>query len=276
MTAPDDTPSWEGLQPVPIRVLVKGASSAVWVSPPGGARTRQTFPWWLQAVLTSNGLPAEVRNAAREAQMITEALCDWDDEVQRWSPDVVILNYGQYECMPGILPRALERLGVGWHRHPGAVRDRIRRWIVAPTWRRLASMQRALDKALDPGPYRVKPKRFLRELERFLDQVRIVGSPLVLVMDTWPLSSRWVSWFPGMEARSAELRGCIHTWIAARGDPQVRLFPVSELLVRHDLDRALPDGVHYAAFVHREIAEELATIIAEWAQGEPHLRRSAG
>lgn len=276
MSVEADTPSWDGLSPAPIRVLVKGASSAVWVSPPGGARTRQTFPWWLEAVLHSSGWPAEVRNAAREAQMITEALCDWDTEIQQWSPDVVILNYGQYECMPGILPRALERLGVGWHRHAGPIRQRTRRWVITPTWRRLANLQRRLDKLLNPGPYRVKPKRILRELERFVEQVQIVGSPLVLVMDTWPLSSRWVEWFPGMQTRTIELRGQIHEWIANHADPQVRLFPVSELLQRHDLDVALPDGVHYAAFVHREIAESLSIVIREWAQTQPHLRRATG
>jgi hypothetical protein len=272
VTVDTDDPSWDGLKPRPIRILVKGASSTVWVAPPGGSRRRQTFPWWLQAILDTAGMPAEVRNAGGEAQMITMALCNWDQEVQKWSPDVVILNYGMYECMPGILPRWTERLATGWHTHPGPVRRRVRRRIIPPVWKLLAEFQRRLDKALNPGPYRVKPKRILAELTRYVDQIKIVGSPLVLVMDPWTTSSRWSEWFPGMDLRAARLRALVHDWLNNRGDPDVRLFPLADLIFARDVDAALPDGVHYSATLHRDIADELAAVILEWAGKQDHLQ----
>ena len=273
MTAAEDLPDWGDLKPVPIRVLVKGTSSTLWVSPPGGASTRQTFPWWLGAFLNDAGLPAEVRNVAREAQKISEALCDWDVEVQRWSPDVVILNYGEYECLPGILPRWMERIATGWHWHPGPVRNRGRRRLVKPAWRHLTAMQVRLDRALDPGPYRVRPKRVLRELGRVIDQIQIVGRPLVLVTDPWSPSSRWRTWFPGMEARTTELRAVMRQWVADRANPDVRLFPLSDLVHgQDDLDVALPDGVHFSAKLHREVGEAMAGVILQWAATQPHLQ----
>ena len=264
------TPTSNALSPVRLRALVKGASSTVAVAPPGGGRT---YAWWLETLLESAGLPAEVRNAGTEGQRVTRALCDWDREVQQWSPDVIILNYAQYESMQGLLPRWLERNATGWHHHSGPVRERFRTEIVMPLWRRLARLSARVDKILDPGPFRTSPARTVGELHRLVEQTRMSGSPLIIVMDTWPLSQRWQKWFPGMSERVVTMRKEIVTWINELDDPEVRLFKLSEVVGRHDLDEALPDGVHFSAGLHREIAEELAKVILPWACEQPHLRR---
>jgi lysophospholipase L1-like esterase len=222
--------------------------------------------------LAAAGLPAEVRNAAVEAQLITEALCNWGAEVQQWSPDVVILNYGEYECMPGILPRWLERHAIGWHKHPGRIRERYAANVVKPTWRKLARLQQIVDRIMDPGPFRVRPARATAELARFVDQVRIVGSPLILVMDTWPPSARWRDWFPGMHKRSDAMRAALVEQVRLIAEPDVRIFAVSEIVMARDLETALPDGVHFSADLHHEIASRLASVISEWAAQQPHLQ----
>jgi hypothetical protein len=265
--------NWNGLSPVRLRAVVKGASSTVWVSPPGGPRTNQTYAWWLETLLESAGLPAEVRNAGGEAQRVKTALCDWERDVQQWSPDVVILNYAQYECMQGMVPRWLERHATGWHHHSGPVRERYREQILRPAWRKVTRFQGRLDRLMDPGPFRTSPARTVGELRRLVEQIRLAGSPLVLVMDTWPLANRWRQWFPGMSVRIVEMREQIVAWIDETDDPGVRLFQLSEVVARHDLDEALPDGVHFSAVLHREIAEGLAKQILPWAAEQPHLKR---
>jgi hypothetical protein len=265
---------WDGLPPLRLRVLVKGASTAVWVEPPGGARTNQTYAWWLEVLLEKAGFPSDVRNAGREAQKITKALCDWEDDIQQFSPDVVILNYGIYECMPGMLPRWLERHAVGWHHHSTPIRDSYRAKFLAPTWRRLVTYQQALDSRLDRGPFRTSPQRFIAEMQRLVEMIRVVGSPLVLVMDPSPVSSRWQKWFPGMSDRLDALRVDLVKWLGGLGDPNVRLFGLSEIVFRHDLEEVLPDGAHFTASLHREIAQELANEIAAWAADQPHLKRT--
>lgn len=264
--------SWEGLPPVRLRGLVKGASSTVGVAPESGPRTSQTYAWWLEVVLASYGLPAEIRNAGVEAQRVQRALCNWDSEVQQWSPDVVVLNYGQYECMPGLLPVWLERHAVGWHHHNSPIRDRYRLDLLTPAWRKLVRYQMQVDKYVDSGPFRASPKRTIAELSRLVDQIKTVGSPLVIVMDTWPLAGRWAHWFPGMPRRIEAMGKAIVDWVAGVDDPDVRLFRLSEIVKRHDLEEALPDGVHFSAALHREVAEELAREIIPWAATQPHLQ----
>jgi hypothetical protein len=244
----------------------------VWVSPPGGSQIRQPYAWWLEAFLNGGGLPAEVRNRGAEAQKITKALCNWDTEVQQWSPDVVVLNYGQYDAMPGLLPRLLERHAVGWHKHPGPVRNIYYDRIVRPSWTVMAGLQRKADRALDPAPFRTPPHRIAAELETVIRKIRLVGAPLVIVMDTWPLSTRWREWFPGMDRRCTAVRESITRTVEAFASPDVRLFQLSRMVSTFDLDDALPDGVHFSAELHRAVAFELSDLIFAWAETQPHLQ----
>jgi hypothetical protein len=264
--------SFEGLKPVRLRGLVKGASSSVWVAPPGGSRTDQTFAWWLEVLLNSAGLPAQIRNAGSEGQKITQALCDWETEIQQWSPDVVVLNYAQYECMPGMLPRWLERHATGWHRHSGPIRNRYRQKVLNPTWRRLTRLQRRADELNLPRPFRSSTGKTILELERLVEQIQLAANPLVFVMDTWPIAPRWQKWFPKMSERISELGEAMTSWAKESSDPNLRLFRLSEIVAGHDLEEALPDGVHFSAELHREIASELAREILPWAATQPHLR----
>jgi hypothetical protein len=266
--------SWGALPPVRLRALIKGASSTVTVAPQGGPRTNQTYGWWLGVLLENAGLPSDVRNVGIAAQKVTQAMCDWEREIKQWSPDVVVLNYGEYECMPALLPRWLERHATGWHHHAGSLRNRYRTKILEPLWRRLASYQGFIDGLLDPGPFRTSPRRTVEELSRLVEMTRAVSGPLILVMDTWPLGTRWRKWFPGMDQRVVEMRKEIVSWLTTNEDPEVRLFRLSEIVGRRPVDEALPDGVHFSAALHREIAEELAKEILAWAAGQPHLQRS--
>jgi hypothetical protein len=218
-------------------------------------------------------MPAEVRNAGVEAQRVTRALCTWETEVEQWSPDVVILNYAQYECMPGLLPHWFERHAVGWHHHSSPLRDRYRIQVLGPVWRTLVRRQRSLDSVIKSGPFRASPHKTVMELQRLVDQIRTVSSPLIIVMDTWPIATRWQKWFPGMQERTVNMRREIVKWLEELDNPEIRLFSLSEIVSRQDLDEALPDGVHFSHETHREIAEELALVILPWAATQPHLRR---
>lgn len=271
--ASSDPGFWDGLPPMPLRVLVKGASSTVVVEPPGGPRTNQAFAWWLEVMLRAGGFEATVRNAGSEGQRVTRALCNWEDEVQRWAPDVVVLNYGQYECMPGLLPVWLERHASGWHRHSGPIRERYRRRLADPVWRRLARYQRkAPPRLVALSPFRSSQKRTLSELRHLITKIRTVGTPLVIVMETWPVGSRWRHWFPTMHDSATGMRAGIEDVVAGFHADDVYRFPMWQLVGGLDLDEALPDGVHFSGDLHRKIAEGLSAVIVEWAAGQPHLR----
>lgn len=272
-SASSDHGRWDGLPPMPMRVLVKGASSTVVVEPPGGPRTNQAYAWWLEAILRAGGVEATVWNAGTEGGRMIRALCDWEEQVQQWAPDVVVLNYCMYECMPGLMPYWLERHATGWHRHSGPVRERYRSRLVDPMWRRLARLQRrAPARVVAMNPFRTSQARTLSELRLFIQKVRTVGTPLVIVIGAWPVGSRWRRWFPTMQSNVDSMRVGMEEVVAGFQTDDVRLFPMWELIEGHGVDEAVPDGAHYSGPVHREMAEGLSEMVLEWARHQPHLR----
>jgi hypothetical protein len=260
--------------PLPMRVLVKGPSTVVWLSEMGGPRTDFTFPRSLEAHLLAAGQPAVVHNTAIASEQAKATLGSWQREILAWSPDVIILLYGQYETIHLIAPRWLERHANSLRRRPGRARELYRSRVLGPAWMSLARFQAKLDTRIDPLIFRNRPQRVVAHLERLIERSQSVGSPLVYVFEILPPAKRWRSWFPGMAARTEVMNAALAQMIARIDKPNVRLFPMRELVERNfaDIEQATPDGGHFTAELHRVIGEALSVDILEWAATQPHLK----
>jgi hypothetical protein len=244
-----------------------------------GPRTDFTFARVLEAELLGAGRPATVHTISVPSELAKTALRNWEAEVLGFSPDVIILTYGQYEAVHLFLPRWLERHVNSLKVRPGRLRERYRKHVVRPVWMLLARLQARVD----TSPIAVLTKtwraqRTVDDLERFVLNVREVGSPLVLIFEVLPPAKRYQSWFPGMTARIAEFNQRAADMVARLGQPDVRFFGVNELVDKYaegSLEVAIPDGFHWTPHMHRVIGEELAREVAEWADTQPHLRAPA-
>lgn len=262
------------LSPLPVRVLVKGASTVNWVSWMGGPRTDFTFPRVIEAELAAAGRPSLVQSITMTSEKTHSILDTWQREVLNFSPDVIVLVYGHYETIHLFLPRWFER-------HANSLKGRPRRFAMAyrsrllrPLWMALARLQAKLDSTIDPTVRRSRPRNVAADLERYITHVQKVGSPLVILFELLPPSARYRSWFPGMTARMAEMNTAISRMVTKVDLPNVTYFRVSELVAEHaggDLEVATPDGFHYSPEMHREIGTALASQIDEWAATQPHL-----
>lgn len=261
--------------PLPIRIVVKGASTVNWISYMGGPRTDFAFPRAIEAELVKAGRPAEVRAITRPSEKTSTTLLRWEDEFLGFSPDVVVLVYGHYETVHLFLPRWLERHANSLKTRPRPLTRLYRKHLLRPAWMFLARLQARLDKALEPTLRRSRPRNVAADLEALIGQVQKVGSPLVFVFDLLPPAKRYQSWFPGMAARIAVMNEALQGVVDRAGKPNVRLFKVSELVGKYldgDIDAATPDGFHYSPYVHRLVGEALAQEIMQWADTQPHLQ----
>jgi hypothetical protein len=259
---------------LPLRVLVKGASTVNWVSFMNGPREDFTFPRALEAELLRRGRPAEVRAITMTSEQTKTVLLTWQREVLGFSPDVIVLVYGHYETIHLFLPRWLER-------HANSLRSRPRPWtnlyrqrVLRPTWMLLARLQAKLDTVLDPTLRRNRPRHVAADLEAYITHVQKVGSPLVFVFELLPPAERYRSWFPGMARRIEVMNQALADLVRRVDRPNVRYFRVSELVAKHaegDVNLATPDGFHYTPELHRQIGIALAHEIEEWASTQRHL-----
>lgn len=261
---------------LPIRILVKGASTVSWTSGVGGPRTDFIFPRALEAELLQAGRPAQVQTISVPSERVKSTLQHWEREFLGWSPDVVVLLYGHYETIHLFLPWWLERHANSLKGRPGQVRELYRRRALRPVWMFLARLQARLDAKLDPNLRRGRPRRAAADLERLIGHVQEVASPLVILVELLPPAKRYRSWFPGMAARIPVMNQAIAEMVDKLGLPNVRILSTSAIVSEHfdgDVDRATPDGFHYTPEMHRLVGAALARDVIEWADTQEHLKQ---
>lgn len=257
----------------PVRVLCKGASTVNWISYMGGPRSDMAYPRALEVELLRRGRAAEVRDTSRAAEMPKDALAAWEREVVTWSPDVVVLYYGMFECIHLVLPRALQRYAQSLQRRPGPLADLYWRRVVRPVWQALAKVQQRVAPHVPGVVHDWRLRRTLRDLRRLVDRISLVGSPLVLLMEVSPPGQSYESWFPGMTARTARMNRALEALVAEVGRPEVRMFPTERHLttMRERGESVCSDGIHYTPAAHRAVAAGLADEVEVFAESHHHL-----
>jgi hypothetical protein len=263
--------------PIPLRVLVKGASTVVFVAEKGGPRSDFNFGRVIEWELTRAGRPADVRVSAVPSVLAKHSLRTWEQEVMGWSPDVIVLHHGHYESIHFYLPRWLERHANSTRWRPARRTALYRRLILRSAWLSLAKVQSRLDRRLNSLLFARKLRRVAKDVERLVNYVQQVGSPLVLVLEVVPPGRRWRSWFPGLVERTEFMNEQLEA-AARRVDlPNVRYVrTVPALTAQLDPDEEpTPDGGHYSARAHRVLGELLGREILDWAATQPHLRAPA-
>ncbi|MGH3411724.1 MAG: SGNH/GDSL hydrolase family protein [Marmoricola sp.] len=260
--------------PLPIRVLVEGASTVTWTSYMGGPRTDMAFPRAAEAAMYRAGRPAEVRVNALASQPVRLAIRGWEAEIGTWSPDVVVLMYGHFESIHYLLPRWLERHAQSMRGRPGRVREAYRKGVLKPSWRRLATLQQRLDRELPSTAFAHRPRRAAADLQRLVERALTVASPLVLVMEIPPPGRRFLEWFPGIGERIEVMNRALADVVTRIDRPDVRTFPVTEVIgeIFERGEDATPDGGHFTPEAHRLVGEALAREILDWAATQEHLK----
>lgn len=257
--------------PLPLRVLVKGASTSVWTSWMGGPRSDLAYPRVIEEKLLAAGRPADVRVTALPAERTKDAFKTWERDVIPWSPDVVILHYGHFETIHLMAPRWLERYANSLSLRPGVIRTKYHR-VVQKIWRAFAVGQQFADRRVDPTIFAWRPRKVAADLDRLILRIRNISSPLVLIPDLIEPGPPYQKWFPGMGARIEVMNKTLDELVTRIGNPEVRRFPVSKVVEDLDLEgHPTPDGGHFTPTVHRAVGEALAEVILEWADGQAHL-----
>ncbi|MCX6396652.1 MAG: hypothetical protein NTV23_09210 [Propionibacteriales bacterium] len=259
---------------LPIRVLVKGPSIVNWTSWMGGPRTDFTFPRVIEEQLGARGMPSHVQAITMTSEQAKKLPLTWQREVLGFSPDVIVLSYGQFESVHLFLPRWLERHANSLRARQRPVSRFYRKTLVKPVWKSLAQVQSKVDARLKPSFKRSRVRTVPLDMETYIKHVQRVASPLVIVMEVLPPAERQRTWFPGMPARIALMNEANRSMVERVALPNVLWFTTSDLVERDfggDLELATPDGFHYSPGLHRAIGEKLTDEIARWAATQPHL-----
>lgn len=260
-------------RPLPIRVLLKGASLNHDLSERPQRREHAGYGRVLEESLLDSGHGVDVWNAAVASQPLTHAFRTWEREVKAWAPDVVVLTYGYYEAVHLLLPRWLERHANSLKARPGPVRSVYRRTILRPVWKTLARIQQRVDRVVGARGFRRSARRFETQLVGYIDRTREVGQPLIVLFEFLVPGPRGQSWFPGMAARAELMNVALRKVVTHYDSPDVILLPVPEIAAENLAPDELPapDGFHYTAKLHAHVGQALADRISDWVKDQPRF-----
>ena len=251
---------------LPIRVLIKGASTVVFIAEMGGPRSDFTFGRVIERELTRAGRPADVRVSGVPSAHAKHSLRTWERDLIGWWPDVIVLHHGHYESIHFFLPRWLERHANSTRWRPTRPNKLYRKLILRPTWVTLAKLQSRLDRRSNSLLFARKLRRVANDVERLINRVRQPDGPLVLVLEVVPPGRRWQSWFPGLVERTAYVNQQLEAVVRRVDLPNVKYVrTVPTLAAELDPDEEpTPDGGHYSARAHQVLGELLSREILEW------------
>ena len=258
---------------LPIRMLVKGASTVNWTSFMGGPRQDLAFPRVAEQRLLADGRPAIIHASTMPSQEARSLMSTWQQEVLGFSPDVIALLYGHYEAVHYVLPRWVERHANSLRARPTLLSNTYRRVLLKPLWKLLVRGQQTLDR-LGPTHVRRRHRKVVAQVRRYIEHVQRVGSPLVLVFEFIPTQGSMATWFPGSPERTMRMNQELAAMVEDIGLPNVRYFTVRELVDEHfggDQLAAQRDGFHYTPEMHRRVGEKLGAEASAWAATQSHL-----
>lgn len=258
--------------PLPLRVLVKGPSTVVWISMMNGPRTDMAFARVMEQQLLAKGRAAQVRNTGFPGSPTRAMFKTWNEDVVAWSPDIVILHVGHYEAIHVILPRWLERGANTVNRRSGLLRHLYYRRLLRAVARGVLLVQRAIDRP----SIRLKRRmhRVVADTAAYIKITQQVGSPLILLMEVNPPSGNKRDWFGGLTDRIRRLNDDLRRLAETTESWNVRFVGITDLMSQFDPgdpEHLWADGSHFSPEFHRAIGEKFADIADEWASGQPHL-----
>ena len=252
--------------PLRLKVLVRGASVAVNVGPGRASRAQGTFPEMLERRLRMAGVEAFVTNRSKAWEDIRDVFPEWYFLLAMENPDVVVINFGEVEAHPRILPKSwmatfnrrraippVSRVGAWWARRA----DPLMRKLIART-------VRFWSKRLGTRTHRVPPKRFEAEMERLITWTRAKTQGLVLVMTLNPAPPWIETLWHKLNERNEEYDEILENIVTRLADPDVRLVDVRKVVLDLGLKEALYDGLHYTPVAADGVAAMMEGEILDW------------
>lgn len=257
---------------LPLRVLVKGASNVLWTSMMSGPRSDLVFARVMEQELLAGGRATEVRNAGVLGMEIHEMFDTWEDDIARWSPDIVVMAVGQYDILHTLLPHWLERGANRVNRRPSLFQRLFYRRFLRLVARGVLLVQRRVDR---PG-LRLdrRSRRAIRDLTEYIKITQQVAHPLIILLEVHPPTAAKIAWFGGWDERIAVFNDRMRAIADADESGTVRFIEMMDLAAQFDPgtpEQLWADGIHFNPDMHRLVGQRLAGVAEEWARTQPHL-----
>lgn len=211
-----------------------------------------------------------VINEARPWELVHEVLPRFMEVKDRFSPGVVVLNYGGGECQPRVFPAALMRWMTNARSTPSLrpVRSRVRAMALKRVDQFMVWSMPRIAPRLGMRTWRIRPARFKAELTQLLMAIRVHTAGLVLVLTPQAPGALQERLMPGFTERAARYEQIMRDVVARIADPKIRIIEAGSVVEKLGSRKAMYDGLHYSTQGHDAVAGLLLDEIVPWLAAE--------
>ena len=237
------------------KICIYGNSVGLKMRPPRSAPDQRTYAELLEA----DG--REVRNLSRAGILISDAFRTFDDDVIAWFPDAVVFNFGVVEVSRRRQPRRawLEtvahsvflNLMLGRDHPVNRLGHKARRAL----WLALRWVSETAARATGSSWQWLPLPKLLRVQKEMMELLFKETSAVAVVVGLNPCSMRVETSLPGSGRAISDANEALRAM--ATTFPRAVFVDPRSFIGDGELDRLVPDGVHYSAEGHRLLASRL-------------------
>lgn len=247
----------------PLRVVVVGSSVGMYVRPPRRSPHEGTYADLLEPLLHDAGVETVVVNRSRWLLTVPEVHRRSQELILDHRPDVVVLDVGFVESQPRLTPLWVVRWLFTWRPRLGPVSRAARVLLLGPLWWLYVHGSPLLLRAMPWLPSRVRPATMRRAIESIARLTSKERAALTLLVDVPAVTERVGKTLPGIDRRIEATNATLRAVAAADG---LTLVPAATLVARLGHEVALPDGIHFSARGHEQVAQLLVGEITRWLE----------
>lgn len=250
-----------------MKICILGNSVGFRIRPPRNTIREMTY----SEILESHG--HQVRNVSKSAIMLNEAFAYLEEDVITFFPDIVILHYGIVEVS--------YRRTFRWTNNKTIVNYYTNRFfaraftfrtasntIVHFFFRALNSVIRSLATLLGLQWQWLSTPRFLMVLQAVLELISKDTKAVIIVIGVTPCSERMENILKGSRKNIAQVNADMRA-ICDLFPSRVKYLDPGSFVRERNIDDLVPDGIHFSAEGHRQVAEKLLHLIENVSSGQP-------
>ncbi len=232
-----------------MRVAAFGASVGLSIRPPRTKRQDGNYLDILRDTLQADDPRSAVFNLTQGSNIITlEYTRKFADDISRYNPDWVILNYGINEAAPRAIP-----YGLWMQLHSPGDRGWIKRKLGQLLHRNSPAIIRFFKKK-----GWVSAEKFGVELQRLIDLSKKESLAEIIVLNIGPVNEHYKEMLPGIEKLVEVYNLKINEVVEKCG---VYLLDIHRLVSDHGMENVQPDSCHFSVLGHKLVYEKILEII---------------
>jgi lysophospholipase L1-like esterase len=231
-----------------LKIVIIGNSVVLYPVPCRISKEDGVFGELIEKELLEKGIQASVIISGQHGSVITEGLKYIEQNVTRYLPDIVIINYGIVDCTPRLFPKFW--VDFVKMESPWPIKNAIKIFL-----RKITSFITNNYLKLVKGQAWIPVSIFKRAISMMLDRIKKDTMADIILINIPPSTPKRENNIKGLERNIIEYNKAMNELSIIK---KAILIDAYGLVKQYKVEEILPEGFHYNTKGHKLIAKKIA------------------